>query len=895
MITKITSNLRATLVTALLVFAAFSVRATHNRAGEITYRHISGNTYEFTVYTYTKTSAPADRPWLPIDWGDGSPADSLERIETNFFPDRDSQENIYIKRHTFPGAGEYDICITDPNRNGGILNIDGGNSLFVVFAIQTKLRISAAFAPNNSVVFTNIPLQDACKFQPWVHNPGAIDFDGDSLSFRLVPSMGAGCVPFELGFYEYPDEIDALGPSPNPMNTISIDQETGTIRWENPQRNGEYNIAFIVEEWRDGLRVGTVMRDMQILVTDCDNLPPEIIDIPDTCVEAGDFLAFEILATDPEGSNLTIEGFGLPFQSTNPAEINQLGQLPPVEAEFSWLTDCEDVRLDPYQVTFQVTDNGPGVPLVDVTTMNITVVAPAPENLEAEAVGSSINLNWDPSPCNQAIGYKIYRRINPFGFEPGPCETGVPEYTGYTLIDTTQGLNNTTYVDDSEVIFGRQNCYMVVACFPDGAESYASNETCAEIRFEIPIIKKNSIGTTSQTGTDTIRWRSPIELDTEVFPGPYQYRLLRSPGYGQAEDVVLETSVEADLADLDTTFISNSLNTADTAHTYRVELYSGGEFATRSNLASSLFLELTPNDNSVTLDWVEEVPWINFEYQVYRRAEGETDFVPIDTIADVGYVDTGLVNNVEYCYYIISRGSYFAIEENDTLINFSQQVCTRPFDRNPPCPPELAGEADCRELFVDLEWTNPNLECEDTDDVTGYNVYFAPTEDSEFELLQSFSSAFETELFLDLVERNFISGCYAVTALDSLSLWPDGNVVQNESEFSNVLCFDDCPEYILPNVFTPNGDGRNDLFVPFPVRAIDSVEFTVFNRWGGIVFQTTDPLIRWNGENTQSGEIVSDGTYFYTCRVFTKRLTGIEPIDLSGYITVFAERGNTLD
>ena len=463
------------------------------------------------------------------------------------------------------------------------------------------------------------------------------------------------------------------------------------------------------------------------------------------------------------------------------------------------------------------------------------------------------------------------------------------------MIDTTLGLNSTSYFDDDEVIFGRQNCYMVVACFKDGAESYASNEACAEIRFEIPIIKKNSIGVTAVNGVDTVQWRSPIELDEEVFPGPYQYRLLRSPGYGEATEQVFESATEVDLEDLPTSFISSSLNTQDTAHTYRVELFSNGDFAARSNLASSLFLELEPNDNRVELNWREEVPWINFEYEIHRRAFNETEFQLIAVIDTVGFIDDGLLNNEEYCYYIISRGSYFAVEESDTLINFSQQVCSVPFDRNPPCAPVLAGDSDCRELFVELEWTNPNEECADTDDVTGYNVYYAPFVDSEFELLESFTGEFETQLFLDLVEENSISGCYAVTALDSLSLWPDGSLVQNESEFSNVLCFDDCPEYSLPNVFTPNGDGRNDLFIPFPIRAIDSIDFTVFNRWGSIVFTSTDPEIRWNGENTETGTIVTDGTYFYTCRVFTKRLTGLEPIDLSGNITIFGERGNTLD
>ncbi|HKK39016.1 MAG TPA: gliding motility-associated C-terminal domain-containing protein, partial [Cryomorphaceae bacterium] len=740
------------------------------------------------------------------------------------------------------------------------------------------------------------PLQDACKFQPWVYSPGAVDIDGDSLSFKLVPSMGAGCVPFELGFYVYPDEIDAIAGSPDPTNNISIDPLTGTIVWDSPQRNGEYNIAFIVEEWRNGVRLGQVMRDMQILVDDCANLPPEIGFMPDTCIEAGQNLNFEITATDPEGSNLEIAGFGLPFEVENDAILNQGGLMPPVQAIFSWDTECQNVRLQPYQVTFQVTDNGPGVPLVDITTMNITVVAPAPENLEAEAVGSSIQLNWDPSPCSEAIGYKIYRRIGSFGFVPDQCETGVPEYTGFTLIDTTLGLNSTSFLDNDEVLFGRQNCYMVVACFPDGAESYASNESCAEIIFGIPIITKNSVGVTAIAGIDTVSWRNPIDLDLDVFPGPYQYQLFRSEGYGAAEDLVFESSIETNLEDLQLSFTPPPFtNTADTAHTYRVELLSNGEFAARSNLASSIFLELIPNDNRIEVTWREENPWLNFEYDIYRRAAGEADFEILATIDTVGYLDEDLQNNREYCYYLVAKGSYFSSLENDTLINYSQEACSVPYDRNPPCPPELFGDSDCVDLFVDLEWTNPNEECEDTDDVTGYNVYYSATDGGEFELLQSFQGEFSNALYRDLIQENSISGCYAVTALDSLSEWPDGRLVQNESEFSNILCFDNCPEYAFPNVFTPNGDGRNDILIPSPIRAIDSVEFTVFNRWGGIVFKSTDPQILWNGENIQSDGVVTDGTYHYVCRVFTRRLTGIEPIDLSGYITIFAEKGNTLD
>lgn len=880
----------------LIVLASFSVllaEATHNRGGEIIYRHLGGFTYEISVITYTKTSAPADRDWLPILWGDGTPRDSIQRVSEVLYPARDAQQNIYTKVHTYPGSGTYQLCVTDPNRNFGVLNIS--NSILQLFSLTSTLRISSVQAPNNSVYFTNLPLQDACLFQPWVYNPGAVDSDGDQLVYKLVESLGGECAPFPDGTFVFPDAVNPPGTAfPNPNNQISIDPNTGTITWESPQRQGEYNIAFEVEEYRNGVLMGKVLRDMQIVVKPCDNLPPVIADVPDTCVEAGSNVSYNVNADDPDGNNIQLSAFGLPFEvPQSPALFTQNSMISPVTGTFSWNTRCSHVRLEPYQLSFEAKDISTSVSLVDIATSEIRVVAPAPENLVAEASGAGIFLEWEQSFCTQAIGYDIYRRINFFGFEPGPCETGVPAYTGYEFLESLAGLDNTTYIDLDEVIFGREVCYMVVATFLDGSESYASNEACAEIRFEIPIIKKNSIGLTDVNGRDTVAWRGPVELDLEVFPGPYQYKLLRGEGYNETDQLVWESPFANELNELDSLWISPSINTVDTAHSYRVELYSGENFAGRANVATSLFLELIPNDNQFELTWREQVPWINFLYDVYRRGPNDADFQMIATIDTIGFIDQPLVNNREYCYYIVSHGSYFAVGESDTLLNYSQQRCGLPYDRTPPCPPQLAGNDDCEALTVDLNWTNPNVECEDTDDAITYQVYFAPTPDADFELIATLEGEMSTEFNFE--DTLTIAGCYAVTALDSLAPWPDGVLRRNESEFSNIICFDNCPEYKLPNVFTPNRDGVNDVFIPFPYRSVESVEMTIFNRWGGIVFQTTDPDILWDGTNKKSGELVTSSTYFYTCKVITIRLEGLVPVNLKGTVQVFSENVRATD
>lgn len=67
--------------------------------------------------------------------------------------------------------------------------------------------------------------------------------------------------------------------------------------------------------------------------------------------------------------------------------------------------------------------------------------------------------------------------------------------------------------------------------------------------------------------------------------------------------------------------------------------------------------------------------------------------------------------------------------------------------------------------------------------------------------------------------------------------------------------------FFMPNAFTPNGDGKNDIFRIPEVVYIDLVSFTVYNRWGQIVFNTTDKSKGWNG--MVNGRDADAGTYVW--------------------------------
>jgi gliding motility-associated-like protein len=56
--------------------------------------------------------------------------------------------------------------------------------------------------------------------------------------------------------------------------------------------------------------------------------------------------------------------------------------------------------------------------------------------------------------------------------------------------------------------------------------------------------------------------------------------------------------------------------------------------------------------------------------------------------------------------------------------------------------------------------------------------------------------------------------------------------------------------YYVPNTFTPNGDGTNDIFLPVLTAGFDPTSYTllIFNRWGEVLFESHDPAVGWDGQ-----------------------------------------------
>lgn len=95
--------------------------------------------------------------------------------------------------------------------------------------------------------------------------------------------------------------------------------------------------------------------------------------------------------------------------------------------------------------------------------------------------------------------------------------------------------------------------------------------------------------------------------------------------------------------------------------------------------------------------------------------------------------------------------------------------------------------------------------------------------------------------------------------------------------------------FYVPNSFTPDGDGTNDEFKPVGENFdYESYNLKIYDRWGGLVWQTDNPDRGWNGTNQRTLEPVKAGVYLY---IFTmKKFNAFEPKVVRGFVKLYRTR-----
>lgn len=232
----------------LILILPFNSYSMSGYSGDVSYRHISGYTYEFTVRLYTKASMTwDDRCKITILFGDG---DSLNAERINGIPGScsggesdgvligiDLKESIYKAIHTFAGPGNYIYTVKDiPSRISGICNLTSSGTIPTDRFFTGELVINPMLSANSSVNYVSIPITNdtigvTSFYDPNVNNP-----DSDSLYYELIS-------PYSIS-------ASLLYSPPSASNSFSIDANSGIVTWNKPVALCRYNYAIKIVEYK---------------------------------------------------------------------------------------------------------------------------------------------------------------------------------------------------------------------------------------------------------------------------------------------------------------------------------------------------------------------------------------------------------------------------------------------------------------------------------------------------------------------------------------------------------------------------------------------------------------------------------------------------------------------
>ncbi len=263
---------------------------------------------------------------------------------------------------TFPSNGYYMIKWEDCCRNEAIINM--ANPLSESMTFLTYVNVDSA-NPNSSPTYLTPPVIYLPTNTVWQYNPLPFDPDGDSLVWGLsVPLSGNGVVA------GYEDLSDTVLYS-NTTGVFSMDTITGQITWD-PKMVGNFVVSFAIQEYRNGVLVGAMSRDMQfVVVPDSTNILPNItymqappvnnLGYPYVIINPGQNYQLHLLASDTDVNDVvSMNSFGESFALTNGSSsfgYSLTGNGNEIEGVFSWTPDVNHVRSSPYLVVFRTSDN----------------------------------------------------------------------------------------------------------------------------------------------------------------------------------------------------------------------------------------------------------------------------------------------------------------------------------------------------------------------------------------------------------------------------------------------------------------------------------------------------------------------------------------------------------
>lgn len=514
------------------------------------------------------------------------------------------------------------------------------------------------------------------------------------------------------------------------------------------------------------------------------------------------------------------------------------------------LTYIDSISVCNSQVNYRI-EIGDSIGCVSVSNINgdifqdpIVPVIPQMDSVSVSATNTAL-IGWQPSPSPDVIGYVVYQYIN-----------GI-----WTAIDTVYGINNTSY-ENLISNCGQQSENYVVAAF----------DSCGNISTFSPL--HNSLFVTTAVNicdaTTTLNWNAYINI-----PGGLGgYNIYASDNGGP---FILVGSTPAN----DSNFVHTGLTQFHT-YCYYVTAYNTANTITASSQEACVFANVPqqPVFNYLRVATVAGSNLVNLKAYV-------------DATADVSRFDVYRADSITGNWALIGSAPpnppSTLVTYTDVTPETNQQSYYYKMIAIDSCGEESINSNIGRTIYLQAvsnsEITN-TLNWNDYEQWLGgvsfYNIYRSidGIPDPVPIATVPFTGAGDNVYVDDVAQYNHFVGrfSYQIEGVEG----PGNMYGFADTTYSNIAEVVQQPLVYVPNAFTPNGSGLNDYFMP-STGFVDIVDysFTVFNRWGELLYETNDVHGAWDGK--YKSHRCEPGVYVW---LLTFKTASGQYIDQKGTVTL---------
>ena len=271
-----------------------------------------------------------------------------------------------VKLNSAGNCCDINISWTQNARNAAITTLvnPGSSDLFI------EAKLNRCLNPcDNSPTFTNPPVAILCIGQDYTYNHGARDYDvnstgglSDSITYEWgQPLKSEDSAIAYTGNYAYNRSIYFWGfpnePLPFPRG-LHLDTYTGDIQFR-PMKAEITVMVVVVNEYRNGVKIGEIRRDMQFNIITCTNNNPAIVTTPNNIrsksVRYGDTVTFAFSTSDANANDTVTLTWNNTIPGANWTHTN--GQFKHPTATLTWIPSSSQISSLPYTFTVTAKDN----------------------------------------------------------------------------------------------------------------------------------------------------------------------------------------------------------------------------------------------------------------------------------------------------------------------------------------------------------------------------------------------------------------------------------------------------------------------------------------------------------------------------------------------------------